>query len=383
MFSFLGKETCPVQLYGKLPLAKDYLRLGAGQGAGQALRDWLDRAFSQGANAKDPLVLPWPTALLIGESWGGTLCGAAWPSGDAGNLRPFPFVAFVERRKKGLLEDLDAGLPLSATVWDNLRQVYDAREKHDDGQAFLAAMRGRELELEELKPAAAEPISFERWLAALYPTDGDAGLLATFKALDALRRASYRGPLRLPLVTNLPPRPQVHAWFKLLGELNLIARDNLTTLLFPLPEPTPVTPSQEAPATVESPEFPAFGADTSGGSEAAPAISEFPSFDATPSSDAPAQPQVPPAEDAPVSEPAPEPAPSIAPHFMLVFRATPAPTDAVWLRAPAERAPRRDGDLCAASGAVADQSSPEPENVPPLADSLRGALARMRGKLAR
>ena len=36
MFSFLRKESVALQLYGKLPLAKDYLRIGCGQGAGAA-----------------------------------------------------------------------------------------------------------------------------------------------------------------------------------------------------------------------------------------------------------------------------------------------------------------------------------------------------------
>ena len=40
-FDRFRRESPQLQLYGKLPLAKDYLRVGASKGAGLDLRDWL------------------------------------------------------------------------------------------------------------------------------------------------------------------------------------------------------------------------------------------------------------------------------------------------------------------------------------------------------
>lgn len=386
MFSFLGKEACPIHLYGKLPLAKDYLRVGAGSGSAQTLRDWLDRAFSQGANSKDPLLLPWPAALIAGESWGQPLCAAAWPSGDAGHLRPFPFTAFIERKKKPLLEDLERGWALSAAVWEKLGECYAAREAHDNGQSFLAAMRGREIALEALQPIEAERIDFEVWISALWPDTGKDGLLEFLRALEALRRANHRGPLRLPLVTNLPSRPQVQAWMRLLVEMNLVARDALPTLLFPLPAPRPseAPPAEETPPSEDASAF-SFDIGSTPSEEPAPDLSAESSDNPAPSDDPFTPESDPSSADSPSSEPAPaEPeAPAVEPQFLLVFRTTPAPADAAWLRAPAAKGARREGDLCPARGAVATSTEPASESVPPLADSLRGALAGLRGKLAR
>jgi hypothetical protein len=95
-FNFLGRgnENAALQLYGKLPLAKDYLRIGCGDGAGRDLREWLDRTFGTG---RDQLVLHEPLRF-IGQGEKEPLQGILWPSSDAGGLRLFPFTLFVERR---------------------------------------------------------------------------------------------------------------------------------------------------------------------------------------------------------------------------------------------------------------------------------------------
>jgi hypothetical protein len=374
MFSFIGKESCSVQFYGKLPLAKDYLRVGAGSGAGQTLRDWFDRAFSQGANAKDPMVLPWPAALIVGESWGQTLCAAAWPSGDAGNLRPFPFTAFIERKKKALLEDLAHGFPVSSPVFDWLSDVYAAREAHSDGQSFIAAMRKHQIAIDGIKPFDAERIDFDNWVSALWPDNGKDGLLECLRGLEALRRATHRGPIRLPLVANLPIRAQVSAWFRLLVDMNLIGRESLPTLFFPLPARGPAQPEppkEEVPSESESS---SDSSDSSYSSEPEPEPEPEPSESSSESSDASA------------SEGSGETPPSDAPGdhaYLVIFRATPPPAEAIWLRPPDPRTPRRPGDFCTQNIAAASSTEPASEGVPPLSDSLHGAFAGVRGRLAR
>lgn len=399
MFSFLGKEQAPIQLYGKLPLAKDYLRVGAGQGAGQGLRDWLDRAFSQAPNAKDALTLPWPAAFVLGESWGAPLIGAAWPSSDTGGLRPFPFVTFVERKKKSVQEDWEQGAALAAAIWNRLHAIYDAREEHSDAQSFLAKMRGEQIDFAALETPPAESIDFEMWLAALWPGKGKEGLLETLCALEALRRSAHRGPIRLPLVADLPSRPQAHAWLKLLVEFNLVGRDLLPSLFFPLPpkpaaapEPAPEAPSDPFGSSFSSSSDP-FGSSSSDPFAPAPdPFAEAPSADSNPFADASSDPfassssggenpfaaSSDTAGDAPGD---PSAAASTTPAFVTIFRATPSPADAIWLRAPQAGRARSPGDLCPAEGRSAAGAGPAPEQAPALAESLRGAFLSLRSRV--
>ncbi len=400
MFSFLGKEAAPIQLYGKLPLAKDYLRIGAGQGAGQALRDWLDRAFSQAPNAKDALTLPWPTAFVLGESWGAPLIGAAWPSSDTGGLRPFPFVTFVERKKKPVQEDWEQGAPLAAAIWTRLHAIYDAREEHSDAQSYLAKMRNEQIDVAALEAPAAESIDFEVWLAALWPGKGKEGLLETLCGLESLRRSAHRGPIRLPLVADLPSRPQAHAWLKLLVEFNLVGRDLLPSLFFPLP-PKPAAAPEPAPEPPADPFGSSYSSSFSSSSDPfAPAADPFapapdpfaapPSAEANPFGEASSDPFASTSasdnpfaapSDAAGAAPADASAGATTPAFVTIFRATPSPADAIWLRAPQAGRARLPGDLCPAEGRTAAGAGPSPEQAPALSESLRGAFLSLRSRV--
>ena len=66
MLNRFRKEIAPIELYGKLPIAKDYLRIGGGTGAGIALRDWLDQGFSSRVERGAVPTLAWPGRFLIG-----------------------------------------------------------------------------------------------------------------------------------------------------------------------------------------------------------------------------------------------------------------------------------------------------------------------------
>ena len=68
---FRRKESPELQVYGKLPLAKDYLRIGASSGASMALRSWLDEGFSGGPRGERQPRLAWPARFIIGSRWGG------------------------------------------------------------------------------------------------------------------------------------------------------------------------------------------------------------------------------------------------------------------------------------------------------------------------
>jgi hypothetical protein len=66
---------------------------------------------------------------------------------------------------------------------------------------------------------------------------------------------------------------------------------------------------------------------------------------------------------------------------VTIFRATPSPADALWLRAPQPGRARLPGDLCPAEGRSAAGATPAPEQLPPLAESLRGAFLSLRSRV--
>ena len=153
MFGFRRRENAQVQFYGKLPLAKDYLRLGLGEGPGQLLRDWLDTTFS-GASREALPELAWPARFLIGDAWQNCFMGTLVPSTDAGGHRAFPFLVGIERRRRAVLDDLAAGLPVAGVVWQELRLVRERCTTHADGRALLAAERGAEVAVDGGEPPA-------------------------------------------------------------------------------------------------------------------------------------------------------------------------------------------------------------------------------------
>ena len=213
---FRRTETAPVALYGKLPIAKDYLRLGFGRGGALAFREWLDRAFSgQG----EPPVLAEPMEFVAGASWDTGLVGVALPSSDQGGLRKFPFVLAIERKPKAIARDVKDGLAQARTVHDALRGLLGTVQAATDARSLLDALRARTIDVgDEDGPAEeSEPaIELDAWLAALWPESAREGLDETLATVGRLVASGYPGPLRLPLVPDLPVRPQVRAWVSVL-----------------------------------------------------------------------------------------------------------------------------------------------------------------------
>lgn len=233
MFERFRKETPALQLYGKLPLAKDYLRVGASKGTARTFRDWLDGAFSTRAVRGGAPSFPWPARFVIGVVEDEPLMGCAWPSSDQGGERPFPFALFLERRRKALLAGFHDSMEVLVEAWTRLDGCYAARANFADGESFLAGMRGLEIEISGSDPAGSQRIEWESWTSALWPGEGHDGLLQTLSSLSHLGREGHRGPLRLPLVGDLPVVPQVNAWWTALVALQLFTTDSVPTVFFP------------------------------------------------------------------------------------------------------------------------------------------------------
>ena len=306
MFSFRKKDSsAPLQVYGKLPLAKDYLRVGCGQGTALGLRNWLDQAFSGSAEKAAQPNLPWPMRFILGGP--APIVGCAWPSSDAGGLRRFPFAMLVERKKRELQDDLRADWAQCEATWRALEDCYQEHRERADGKEFLAALRGVQIATPESDLEPPDRVQLEAWTRGLFGDEGERGLM---RFLDALRHTQVgaREPFRLPIVTDVPPTVQAQAWWSILRELNRAGTSETPSLFFPQPLLV--------------------------GEECA---------------------------------------------YLTVFGGPLRVTDAEWLT-PLSAAPLADSDLCPRTPCALGEVLPSHENLPPLADSLRGVLVGLRGR---
>lgn len=312
MFRRFLKEGPPaLQLYGKLPLARDYLRVGASKGAGRDLREWLDSAFSSMADRGGAPRFPWPLRMVVAGAEGDPLLGSGWASSDRGGERSFPFVLFVERRSRTLIDAVPEELNGLEDLWRQLEELYAQRDQYADGEAFLGGMRGRELE--QGGPALRGEVlrvSYPSWVEALWPEEAGEGLVRTLISLGRLLREGHRGPLRLPLVSDLPPAPQVSGWWSVLSELGAWPQGEVPSLFYP----------QRAQATGDEP------------------------------------------------------------AYVVFLRGRLRVEEAAWTSSARGQANLGRGDYTRGAPCLAGEA-PVGENVPPLAVSMRGALATARARL--
>ena len=232
MLSRFRREIAAVELYGKLPIAKDYLRVGGGEESGLALRDWLDRGFSPTSDAEHRPLLAWPGRFVLGALGGDPVMGCCWPSSDSGGLRPFPFSAFISRRRKPLLSAWEHGGADLRPLWEQLVGVFTAHRSYGDGGSFLASMRGQSIPVPKPSGTSPQRVDFDLWVSAAFPEGGQDQLVDILTALRALPR--QEDPIRLPLVAGLPAIPQVHAWWVALTELGLCPQGQVPNVFFPL-----------------------------------------------------------------------------------------------------------------------------------------------------
>ena len=221
-----------VQLYGKLPLAKDYLRIGCSRGLAGALREWMDEAFSAGLGQDEAPEPGWPMHFVLAER-GVALQGALWPSTDAAGLRRFPFALAIERHRRALGRDLAAGLPAAEAAWRRLEELRTRADGQPDGRAFLAWAQGQRIEVPTPEPVQRDPVDALEWIEAIWPDGASQGLLALFARLRELTASGFRGPLRLPLVADRSPLVQALAWWKLLTAAGCVRAEEPRTLFFP------------------------------------------------------------------------------------------------------------------------------------------------------
>ena len=231
MFSLFKPAPPELSLYGKLPLAKDYLRIGCGKGAALELREWLDQAFSTRAEA--PLALARAMRFVVGAANGDPAVGCLWNSSDEGGKRPFPFALLVVRPRREARAALSDGLAALDGWWGALESLHASLERYADGRALLEDLRGRALEPRAGGAARSEPLDGARWVRAVWPAEREDGLAAAARAIGEWRRQGRRAPLRLPLAEGAPAAEQVHAWLAALARGGALAADALPNVFLP------------------------------------------------------------------------------------------------------------------------------------------------------
>jgi hypothetical protein len=233
LFGFGKPKPAQLCVYGKLPLARDYLRVGGGEGAALAWRAWLDQTFSTGNVDRNAGSFPWPMRFILGaERSGEPLLGAVWNSTDTGGERVFPFSVFAECAQKLLRESLAEGLEGVADYWRQFDSAYLAHEDCSDASSFLEAMRDRTCLVNEDAPEQT-PFAGEGWAAALWPEHGVKGLALVLGDLQKLAQRDYSDPVRLPLVADLAMPAQVAAWMEVLESAGLVDAKRIPTMFFP------------------------------------------------------------------------------------------------------------------------------------------------------
>lgn len=231
LFSFLQGSKPELQLYGKLPIAKDYLRIGLGDGGGVAWRAWLDRCFSTDLERGQPRRLQWPVGYLLGVEKGDPLVGCMWNSTDAGGHRHFPFTLSVHRKRQPLALSLGADITRVLGTWARLQEVRRLALSCANGEELMGELRGKQVPEDVPYHAPQRNVGLPAWCDQLWPTEGRAGLKAAYEQLCAARSATHAPDLRLSLVLGMGWDQQVQAWISMLASSGWLEASNLPNIL--------------------------------------------------------------------------------------------------------------------------------------------------------
>ena len=229
-------ETCPLHLYGKLPIYKDFISSGFTEEGSKDFRDWLGNGFSRRWSLLEEYKgseIPLHTFLLPLPGGKRSVAGALWGSHDEGGLRQFPFTLFsVVPQGRPAADPYDALSYLE--VFDE-RAAY-IRRNFVQGRtvaSFYESFRGARIEIPVKRPGKiAEGIEkeakgstladfaeslFGPAAAAVWP-----GFLSKVRSACGHAPGEGAGAVRLPLGNLLPAEVQVQMWLSWLENSGVI-----------------------------------------------------------------------------------------------------------------------------------------------------------------
>lgn len=232
MFSFFKRDngSAELALYGKLPLAKDYLRIGCGQGSALAVREWMDAAYSP--RDSEPPRIGQPLRFLVASDPGDWVVGTIRSSSDAGGKRPFPFALLAGAPRRSVERFALDGADDLAGLWAALHSIQGELAGHADGREVLAALRSRKLEPLATSESAGT-LTLSAWVRALWPDRKEAALEGVREELEGWKRDGLRGPVSLPLARGASLVHQAQAWVGALERVGWMVRGEPYQLFFP------------------------------------------------------------------------------------------------------------------------------------------------------
>lgn len=208
-------------LFGKLPVAADFLRRRCAAGAGASFREWLGQAASAG----DGIAVAWRT-LHLAEGYPEAIVAHVEPSADATGHRRFPVAVYAAIPRDALGKDAPERFARAVPAWNTLagtaRAVRSASIAELDATLDLQTVR---IDADAPNPDGPVPL---RAIAAIEGRlrPGFAARMWRLRAvLNDLAARRFRGPDIPCLPLPLPPEGSTEAygftWLKILAALGV------------------------------------------------------------------------------------------------------------------------------------------------------------------
>lgn len=219
-------EAFGLNLYGKLPIYKDFISSGFTEEGSKEFRDWLGNGFSRRWSLLEEYKgaeIPLHTFLLPLPGGRRSVAGALWGSHDEGGLREFPFTLFSVVPQGRAVADPFVALSFLEVYEERaafIRRVFGAGKTLS---SFYEMFRGARVDVPIRKPAKiAEGVEKEARAVTL----GDFAesllgpsapgewprFLARLKTACGHPPGQGAGAVRVPLGNLLPAELQVQVW---------------------------------------------------------------------------------------------------------------------------------------------------------------------------
>jgi type VI secretion system ImpM family protein len=219
-------EAYGLNLYGKLPIYKDFISSGFTEEGSKEFRDWLGNGFSRRWSLDEEYKgteIPLHTFLLPLPGGKRSVVGALWGSHDEGGLRQFPFTLFSVVPQGRPVSD--PYIALSCLEQFEERAAY-IRRNFSHGRtvaSFYESFRGSRIELAVKRPGKigeavekeAKAVPLGEFAESLLGPDAAAewpGFLSRLRKACSHAPGEGAGAVRLPLGNQLPAEIQVQVW---------------------------------------------------------------------------------------------------------------------------------------------------------------------------
>lgn len=225
-----GGTPCEVaiSLFGKMPIAPDFLRRRCLAGPGASFREWLSSVEATGEGVRSAWSL-----LHFVEGFPEAVIARIAPSMDATGSRRFPLALYAAVPRTSLRATAAERVRDVATAWFDLEEA--SRAVESAGIADLdEALDGRLVRLDGAAPPPAETVRLRALAAAAGGDGGTEGLAPRLwrlrSVLADLANRRYRGPeipcLSLPLAAGCSHPTQAVAWLEALEPLGIGGADD-------------------------------------------------------------------------------------------------------------------------------------------------------------